>query len=132
MTFKFEKLEVWNLALDYIDLIYQITDHLPKHEEYNIKSQIRRAAVSISLNIAEGSTGQSDTEQARFLGLAIRSLVETIACLRIIESRHYLDEKGLRDINQQAELLVRKLQAFRNALRSETHHVSEETGEYDV
>jgi four helix bundle protein len=132
MTFKFEKLEVWKLSLAYSDQIYRISEELPKQEDYNLKQQIRRAAVSISLNIAEGSTGQSDPEQARFLGLAIRSLVETIACLRIIESRNYLDEKGLRDINQQAEQLARKLQAFRNTLRSNTHHVSEESGEYDV
>lgn len=88
--YKFEKLEVWQLALDYIDLIYTIADQLPRHslqdrEEFNLKSQIRRAATSIALNpspgslpgqaglrIAEGSTGQTDAQQARFLGLALR------------------------------------------------------------
>jgi four helix bundle protein len=41
MPFKFEKLEVWQLALDYIDLVYQITEDLPRSEEYNLKSQMR-------------------------------------------------------------------------------------------
>lgn len=50
MPFKFEKLEVWQLALDYIDLIYQIANQLPKSEEYNLKSQIVRAATSVALN----------------------------------------------------------------------------------
>jgi four helix bundle protein len=72
MPFKFEKLEVWRSALDYIDLIYAIADQLPRSEEYNLRSQIIRAATSVALNIAEGSTGQSNDEQARFLGLAIR------------------------------------------------------------
>ena len=80
MPFKFERLEVWQMSLDYIDLIYEIASELPRSEEYNLKSQIRRAATSVALNIAEGSTGQTDAEQARFLGLAIRSLLETVAC----------------------------------------------------
>jgi len=90
MPFKFEKLEVWQLALEYIDLIYKIAEQLPRSEEYNLKSQMTRAATSIALNIAEGSTGQTDAEQARFLGLAIRSLLETVACQHIIKRRQYL------------------------------------------
>lgn len=70
MPFKFEKLEVWQLALDYIDITYEIAGQLPRSEEYNLKSQILRAATSVALNIAEGSTSQTDVEQARFLGLA--------------------------------------------------------------
>jgi four helix bundle protein len=85
--YKFEKLEVWQLALDYVDLIYDIAKELPRNEEFNLKSQITRAATSVALNIAEGSTGQTDPEQARFLGMAIRSLIETVACLRILENR---------------------------------------------
>jgi four helix bundle protein len=61
-----------------------LADILPESEKFNLKSQITRAATSISLNMAEGSTGQSDPEPNRFLGLALRSLIETIACLRII------------------------------------------------
>jgi four helix bundle protein len=89
MGFKFEKLDVWNAALDYLDLIYAIADALPKSEVYNLKSQIIRAGTSVTLNIAEGSTGQTDAEQARFLGMAIRSLIETVACQHIINRRNY-------------------------------------------
>jgi four helix bundle protein len=59
MPFKFEKLEVWRLSLDYIDIVYKISTHLPRSEEYNLKSQLIRAATSIALNIAEGSTAQT-------------------------------------------------------------------------
>ena len=90
MPYKFEQLDVWKLALDYIDLIYKVVENLPRSEEYNLKSQIVRAATSIALNIAEGSQGQSDAEQARFLGMSIRSLVETVACQEIIRRRGYL------------------------------------------
>ena len=52
MAYKFEKLEVWRLALEYLNLVYGIAEKLPPIEEYNLKSQIVRAATSISLNIA--------------------------------------------------------------------------------
>ena len=74
MPFKFEKLEVWQRALSYADLTYDIAARLPRDEEYNLKSQVVRAATSVALNIAEGSTGQTNAEQARFLGMAMRSL----------------------------------------------------------
>ena len=95
MPYKFEQLEVWKLALEYLDLIYKLAENLPKSEDYNLKSQITRAATSIALNIAEGSQGQSDAEQARFLGIAIRSLVETVAYQQIIQRRGYLQDGGL-------------------------------------
>lgn len=121
MAYKFEKLEVWELALDYIDLMYAVANDLPKSEEYNLKSQILRAATSISLNIAEGSTGLSDTEQSRFLSIAIRSLIETVACLHIVHRRGYLkDPEPLRIAYRASETLFARLQAFRKSLNSGT------------
>ena len=58
-AYKFERLEIYQAALEYLDLIYALADHLPKSEEYNLRSQVIRAATSIVLNIAEGSTSQS-------------------------------------------------------------------------
>ena len=89
MSYKFEKLEVWTLSMGYLDGLYAIAAALPRGEEYNLKSQLLRAGTSIALNIAEGSTGQSDKEFARFLGFALRSLVETVACQHIIRRRGY-------------------------------------------
>ena len=51
MTYKFERLEVWQLAMDYTDVIYSVAEQLPRSEEFNLKSQIMRAATSIGLNI---------------------------------------------------------------------------------
>jgi len=117
MAYKFEKLEVWQLALEYTDLIYAITEQLPRSEDFNLKSQIIRAATGIALNIAEGSTSQSDAEQARFLGLAIRSLIETVACQHLINRRDYLnDPELLRNAYRFSEKLFAKLQAFRASL----------------
>jgi four helix bundle protein len=67
MSYKFDKLDVWNLAVEYIDLIYSIAQQLPHIEDYCLRSQILRASNSVALNIAEGSTSQSNAEQARFI-----------------------------------------------------------------
>ena len=132
MPFKFERLEVWQLALDYIDLVYEIANQLPRSEEYNLKSQITRAATSVALNIAEGSTSQTDAEQARFLGLAIRSLLETGACQHIIGRRKLLrqDVACLRQAYLQAETLVKKLQTMRRTLAPAQDWLRESSSEY--
>ncbi|HKZ55544.1 MAG TPA: four helix bundle protein [Anaerolineales bacterium] len=115
--YKFEKLEVWQLSLEYLDRCYEISGALPALEDFNLKSQLRRAATSIALNIAEGSTGQTDAEQVRFLGLAIRSLLETVACLRIVVRRRYQATTELVEkANEQNQHLHRKLQAMRKSL----------------
>ena len=131
MPYKFEQLEVWQLAMEYIDAIYVLTEELPRSEEYNLKSQIVRASTSIALNIAEGSTGQSDAEQARFLGMAIRSLIETVACQHLIRRRHYLsDESMINTVYSKSQLLARKLQSFRKSLVPASSQIREEAALY--
>lgn len=118
MAFKFEKLGVWQLAIAYTDAAYTIAEQLPPNERFGLRDQLTRAANSIALNVAEGSTGQSDEEQSRFLGYALRSLVETVACLHLIRRRGYLaDPAPLRATYREAEELFAKLQAFRRTLR---------------
>jgi four helix bundle protein len=133
MPFKFEKLEVWQLSLDYIDLIYEIANQLPHSEQYNLKSQMTRAATSIALNIAEGSTGQTDAEQARFLGMAIRSLLETVACQHLISRRGYLEDLDpLRQAYRQAETLVAKLHTMRKSIQPDQPWIREAEIPYEV
>jgi four helix bundle protein len=127
MPYKFEQLEVWQLSMDYMDAIYTLAEKLPRSEEYNLKSQIVRAATSISLNIAEGSTGQTNPEQARFLSMAIRSLVETVACQHLIRRRKYLSDTTLLDqLYEKSQTLARKLQSFRKSLLSSSQKIGED------
>jgi four helix bundle protein len=130
MAYKFERLEVWQLAMDYADMIYALADKLPRSEDFNLKSQITRAVTSVSLNIAEGSTSQSDPEQARFVGLAIRSLIETVACQHHIHRRKYLtDPTELRAAYVFSRKLFAKLQALRSSLKNE-HQIRDNAEEY--
>lgn len=133
MPFKFEQLEVWQLALDYVDLMYELAEKLPESENFNLKSQITRAATSITLNIAEGSTGQSDLEQNRFLGLALRSLLETVACQRLIARRNYVTDRDyLGRIDLKAQDLAKRISAFRRSLTSSDKTVRESQSAYGL
>lgn len=114
--YKFQKLKVYQLALEYVDAVYALSENLSQRERFNLSSQIERAATSIALNIAEGSTGQSDAEQNRFLGLALRSYLETIACLDLIELRGYVSTENLVALRDQGHQLFIKLSAFRKSL----------------
>jgi four helix bundle protein len=115
--------------MDYSDMIYAIIARLPHEEEYNLKSQLRRAVTSITLNIAEGSTTASDADQARFVGMAIHSLIEIVACQHHVHRRKYLsDPTFLREAYQFSEKLFAKLQALRSSLKGD-HKAREEQEE---
>jgi len=116
MAYKFQQLKVYQLALGYVDKVYVLSRGLPVMERFNLQNQLERAATSVALNIAEGSTGQSNAEQKRFLGLALRSYLETIACLDIIERQGYSANDAFIEIRELGHELFIKLQAFRKAL----------------
>lgn len=120
LTYKFQRLDVYQLALEYLDLLYELAKTFPSEEKYNLSSQLQRAATSIVLNIAEGSTGQSDAEQHRFLGLAMRSYLETVACLDIAQRRAIANKDSLHNVREFGHRLFIKLQAFRNSLKRST------------
>ena len=117
ITYKFQSLEIYQLALDYLALIYETAEKLPRSENFNLNSQLTRAATSVALNIAEGSTSQSDAEQSRFLGMALRSLVETVACLDIIEMREYVTSDDLSAQRKLGSKLFAKIQSMKRFLK---------------
>jgi four helix bundle protein len=112
MSFKFEGLRIWQASLQLGEKINTLADTFPKKEQFNLSSQIRRAADSIGLNIAEGSTGQSNAEQKRFLIFANRSAIEVVACLIKANMRSYISEKYFHELYSETEILVKMIQSF--------------------
>lgn len=90
MPFKFENLEVWKESIEMSALVHEVVQTFPKEELYILTPQIKRAADSVSLNIAEGSTGQSNPEFSKFLGFSIRSGVEVIGCIYLARRREII------------------------------------------
>jgi four helix bundle protein len=121
MAFKFEKLLVWQKALDLSEIVSQVTKDFPKEEMYVLTSQIKRAADSVSLNIAEGSTGQSNPEFARFLTIALRSNIEVVGCIFIAKRRNIISQENFEIIYIRCEEILVMLNSLRKSLKSENH-----------
>ena len=98
MSFKFEKIIVWQKAMDFGEDIHALTKRLPSEEKFNLASQISRAADSVALNIAEGSIGPSNPEFKKFLGYSIRSLAEVVTCLHKIHRRKYISNEEFKQL----------------------------------
>ncbi len=116
MAFKFEKLLVWQKALDFTVEIHKLTKSFPKDELFILSGQVKRAADSIALNIAEGSTGQSDTEFRKFIGYSLRSAIEVVACLHIAKKRNLIPNDKFETLYEEATVIIKMLQALKKTL----------------
>lgn len=116
MAFKFENLTVWQRSIDLIIEINELAKTFPSFELYSLSNQIRKASDSVVLNIAEGSTGQSNPEFGRFLGYAIRSAIEVVSCLFIARRKNYIDETIFQKQYDNYEVLCKMLTKLRNTL----------------
>lgn len=92
MQFNFEKLITYQKSLDYVDFVYDTTESFPKQEIYSLTDQFRRVAVSISLNIGEGSSG-TKKEFLNFLRISNRSLRECVVCTSVAYRRKYINDE---------------------------------------
>ncbi len=122
MSFKFEKLEVWKKAIELSFSVNEMTKNFPKEELYILTSQVKRAADSVALNIAEGSTGQSNLDFKQFLGYAIRSAIEVVSCLYIGKRREIIETGKFQELYTQAEMIVIMLQSLRKSLNGGSRH----------
>lgn len=117
MAFKFENLKVWQRAVELSGEVDELTKTFPKEEIYVLTSQIKRATDSVALNIAEGSTGQSDKEFNRFLGIALRSGIEVITCLYIGKRRKIINQADFDRFYAELTEITKMIQALRNTLK---------------
>ena len=107
---KFEELRTWQLSMELAERVYEIVEKFPSKELYNLSSQSRRSADSVSLNIAEGSAGLSEPEQAKFLRIANRSALEVVTCLIKARRRQYISEVIFVDLYNEYEKLSKMTQ----------------------
>jgi four helix bundle protein len=116
MAFRFEELKVWHISVDLSNEIDLLTQKFPKQELYSLSSQIKRAADSVVLNIAEGSTGQSVPEFKRFLGISLRSAVEVVACLFLAIKRNYITKDEFDHLYVKYEMLTKMITKLRDSM----------------
>ena len=118
MSFRFEKLNVWQDARVFVKHIYTITRKFPIDERFGLADQLRRAAVSVALNITEGSDRKSDVEFRRFLRMSITSVEEVATGLYIALDQNYITQKQFEDLYQEANNLVARINALVKSLSS--------------
>ena len=114
--FNFEKLDVWQKAIDFADLVYNRTRGFPADERFGLTNQMRRAAVSVSSNIAEGTSRISQTDFARFIEIASGSVFEVVSQSFIGRRQGFLTEEGFRALNSSADEIGRMLSGLRKSL----------------
>lgn len=112
MEFRFEKLEVWQDSRKFINHIYSLTKTFPKDEVFGLTDQLRRAVVSIALNIAEGSDRKSDIEFRRYLRMSVTSVNEVVSALYIALDQNYLGEQDFNELYKEANMIAAKINAF--------------------
>ncbi len=104
-----KKLKVWQLSLDFVSLVYQTTSLFPKVEIYGITNQLRRAAVSLPSNIAEGASRNSLQERNRFYEIARSSLVEIDTQIELSKRLAYCKKEDLLALEEQMNHLFAML-----------------------
>ena len=117
MAFKFEKLKVWERAVELSGRVSELTENFPKKELFVLTSQIQRASDSIALNIAEGSTGQTNPEFRRFLSFAYRSAIEVVSCLYVGRRRKLISDTQFNEFYEELTILIKGIQALRNSIQ---------------
>lgn len=113
----FRDLRVWQGAMDFVTDLYSITSSFPAHELYGLTSQLRRAAVSVPSNIAEGHKRPSK-DFARFLTMSLGSVAEIETQLEIAQRLNYLSKSEQTRLTTKLNIIGKQLSALRNSIRS--------------
>ncbi len=116
MQFNFEKLEVWQLGMQVVNSVYSIVKKFPASERFELTSQIKRAAVSIVLNIAEGSGRKTKKDFCHFIRIAIGSSLEVVTCIKIALRENFISKQESEEIIGSIEKIYFKLVALEKSI----------------
>ena len=113
--FAFERLEVWQLARKFFMYSYSLIDTFPASERYNLVDQIRRAATSIAMNLAEMTSRSSYKEQAHYSEIAYGSTIEVYCAFLLSYDMGYINEQQLDELKEKISELSNKINALKNS-----------------
>lgn len=108
---------MWSDVRMYIKSVYEITNTFPLNEKFGLTQQLRRAAVSVLSNIAEGLSRKTDKEQLRFVEIAYSSLIETYAQLSISKDLEYINDVQFQQINNEIRKISNQLNALTRTIK---------------
>lgn len=114
----YRELEVWKMSMDLADESYALSKTFPRDEVYGLTSQLRRAAVSIPANIAEGSARNSANEFIQFIAIAYGSCCELETLIEIAKRQSYVSEMSFTEYMNRLSSISRMLKALKNSLKT--------------
>lgn len=112
MNYAFENLEVWQKSRKLVKSVYQLTGAFPNEERFGLTSQLRRASISVSSNIAEGSTRWSRKDQARFYEIAFGSLIEVLNQSILSNDLDFIQDDSLKSLRTEIDSIGRMLNSL--------------------
>lgn len=115
--FRFQNLEIWQVAIEIADLLFDIAEYLEKKRLYRFAEQLRGAGMSMSNNIAEGSGSNSDREFSQFLNIARRSTFENANILILLQRRKLIEEGTRENLLDKLDHLCRMITNFQKSLK---------------
>jgi len=115
--FRFQDFEIWQMAIEIADELFDIADNLEKRRLYRFADQLRGTSMSMSNNIAEGSGSNSSKEFSQFLNIARRSTFENANILILLQRRSLISEQSLQKLLDQLDHLCRKFTNFQKSLK---------------
>ena len=118
MRSNYQQLNIWENSVKLTKKIYMIAEKLPKSEEYNLKLQLKRAIVSVAINIVEGKGRSSKKEFAKFLNIAVASLLEVEAILTLCIELGFLESEEIKNIFEEIMILSKQINALIRKLKS--------------
>lgn len=113
--FRFENLEIWKLASEYAKNCYLLANKFPTVEKFSLSDQLRRASISISNNIVEGSAF-GPIKFRSYLDISIGSALETVNILSFACQVGYVEDKEKEEMYASAEMLIKKISSFKKSL----------------
>lgn len=113
--FSFEKLEVWQLSRSYCKKVYLLIRSFPLEERFGLSDQLRRSAISVPSNIAEGCGRMSTKEKIHFIEIAYGSLMESYCQLQLAEDLGYISQKELNAIHLDVNSIAKMLTVLRRS-----------------
>lgn len=115
--FGFEKLDVWKKAVESADHVYRMTREFPDYEKFGLANQVRRSVVSISSNIAEGSSREPQRDFARSIEIAYGSTIELVSQIHIAQRQEFMPTEDARELHRSAKEVARMPSGLRSSLQ---------------
>ena len=129
---KFRNYKVWQRGMDFVEVVYRASANFPQDERFGLTSQLRRAVVSVPMNIAEGAGSSTDKEFAKFVGYSLHSTYEVMTAIELAERLGFFASEVKDGLLDEADQIAAMLASLKKKLGGSYNKVAEDVTGYDI